>query len=196
MNHFCKHVLLFAALAAACTAHADPIWDVQETEDSIDITLIPGPMQVVTQAEGVVVSAGKNSAVVNPGEPDMPVLVRVFKARPGRHARIASVSADSIMDQAAAVLPRSFETVETVADNEVRRVTVRNPDTEIYSVNEFWPAPQARVTEAAMGTNVYIRLAVYPVQYNPVTKTLRVAGKVRVRVSFDESDEGPPTDGR
>ena len=194
MNHFCKHVRLIAVLAAACTAQAEPLWDCREDEDVIEVMLTPGPMQVITQAEGVVVSAGKSAAVVNPGEPDVPVLVKVFKARPGRHARIASVSADATADQTAAVLPRSFETVETVADNEVRRVTVRNPNAVVYSANEFWPAPQARVTEAAMGTNVYIRLAVYPVQYNPVTQTIHMAEKIRIRVSFDESNAGPSTD--
>lgn len=193
MNLICAQVM--AVLVFACTAHADSEWDIRETDDGIDITLVPGSMQVSTQAEGVVVSAGPNAAVVNPGEPDVPVLVKVFKARPGRHARVASVSTDSIVEQTAAVLPRAFETVETVADNEVRRVTLREPAPAAYSSNGYWPDPQARVTEAAMGTNVYIRLAVYPVQYNPVTHTLRAAEKIRIRVSFDESHAGVNTTG-
>ena len=188
MNPFCKQVIVVTVFA--CAAYADPAWDVRETGDSIDITLAPGPMQVITQGQGVVVSAGPGAAVVNIGEPDVPVLVRVFKARPGRHARVAVVSAEDVQEQSANVLPRPFETVETVDDDKVRRVTVLEPDPDVYLAGGFWPEPQARVTEAAMGTNVYIRLAVYPVQYNPLRQTLRSAGIIKIRVSFDESHAG------
>ena len=190
MKSLCRYAVVLAVLVAAHSAMADPSWDVKETADGFDVTCEPGPMMVITQAEGVVVSAGPGSAVVDRGEPDVPVLVRVFRARTGKTARIDQVVADDVREDHARVLPRSFETVETVSDNEVRRVTLREPKEAIYSVDGFWPEVQARVTEASMGTNTYVRLAVYPVQYNPVTQTLRTTEKLRVRVSFDESHAG------
>jgi hypothetical protein len=120
-------------------------------------------------------------------------MVYVLRSRPGLHASVAEVEAGDEVEQDVAVLPRALHTIETIDDNVVRPVTVRTGNPEIYGKDAFWPSRQAALSEAVMGTNSYLRLAVYPARYNPVAQQLRVAGWVRVRVSFDELDDPDTT---
>lgn len=170
-------------LAGACGAAT---WEVVEASNVVELTASVGEVTTMEQGTGVVVRAGSGAAMVDVGQPDLPVLVHVMRARPGATPRIEAVEAGDEREQDASVLPRPLETVETVSDGVVRPVTLWTPDAAVYGADAYWPSPRAGLSQAAMGTNAYVRVAVYPAQYNPVRRKLRVAGWVKVRVSFGE----------
>lgn len=125
-----------------------------------------------------------DAAVVDPGLPDVPVLVRVLAGRNGWTAVIESVVPSVVAEEDAVIEPRALETVETVSDNEVKRVVRRDPRIMIYERDDFWPTSQAAISEAFMGTNKLVRLSAYPWQYNPVRHRLRHTDELRIRLKF------------
>jgi hypothetical protein len=181
-------ILAAVAFEGVCCAAT---WRVAESSNVVELTVSTGDLRAMEQGTGVVVRAEAAAAMVDVGEPDVPVLVYVLKARPGATARIAGVEVSDVREQDAEVLSRPLETVETVSDGVVRPVTLWKPEATIYGTDAYWPSPQARFSEAAMGTNAYLRVAVYPAQYNPVRRKLRIAAELTVWVTFGGVDEEP-----
>ena len=58
-----------------------------------------------------------------------------------------------------------------------------------YRLNRFTNAPLLKVTDAGtMRAMVLARIDVSPVQYNPVTKTLRVYDRIEAKIIFKHPD--------
>jgi len=59
---------------------------------------------------------------------------------------------------------------------------------EVYSQNAFFPGTLAQINETFIMRDVRgLSLFVYPVQYNPVTKTLRIYSEITVTVNYTET---------
>ena len=76
--------------------------------------------------------------------------------------------------------------MRTVDDNKTERVTKRAPRVAIYETDAHWPPKAASISEAWMGTHRLARLTVYPVQYNPVTKSVLFHRSIRVEMTFED----------
>ena len=63
--------------------------------------------------------------------------------------------------------------------------TEKKRDESIYSKNAFWPSEIVKVEEQALyrGQEV-LRLRINPLKYNPISKTLLIYSRIRIKVSF------------
>lgn len=61
-----------------------------------------------------------------------------------------------------------------------------DPNPDIYNTNAFFPKNQVQVLDDGFfdGANHIVTVAVYPIQYNPVTKQLRLTTDLRFRLEF------------
>ncbi|MDR0206123.1 MAG: C25 family cysteine peptidase [Bacteroidales bacterium] len=60
---------------------------------------------------------------------------------------------------------------------------------EVYSINDFFPGNLAKINETFIMRDVRgLSLFVYPVQYNPVTKTLRIYSEITITVNNTENE--------
>lgn len=75
-------------------------------------------------------------------------------------------------------------------------------DKTIYATDAFYPSEIALVEGAAVKKPIVIRghrvvtLALFPVQFNPVTKQLRVYSKIEVRLNYNKPGQVGAMDGR
>jgi hypothetical protein len=60
------------------------------------------------------------------------------------------------------------------------------PDNKIYSANSFFPSNNIILTEDNVRDKYLGRVQVYPVSYNPVTKTIRKYSYIKVRVTYGD----------
>ena len=65
------------------------------------------------------------------------------------------------------------------------------PDSAIYNSNAFFPAQISRIVSEGyyMGDNHVVTVAVYPIQYNPVSSTLKVNNEIYLNISYTLANE-------
>ncbi|MBS1516491.1 MAG: type IX secretion system sortase PorU [Bacteroidetes bacterium] len=67
-------------------------------------------------------------------------------------------------------------------------VPVYNKDSKVYSTNTYFPDYPAAVNNAGSLRNKYLGyLKIYPVQFNPVTNSIKKYSYIRIRITYDGS---------
>jgi len=188
-------ILLAAGLSAAALAGGE--WTFTPAPDgmSIGFILVVPELRFDTTAEGVVPRVPGQAAPLRPGAPDVPVLAQAVPCagRGTPSVRILETSPEDVTNTVVAPAPR------WVADVESRTpmpAPMRVREDEVYSANAFWPAELADVQVGFMATQALARIECRPVQYNPVTGTVRVHRRIRGVVEFLETVPAEKADGQ
>ncbi|HMQ68687.1 MAG TPA: type IX secretion system sortase PorU [Ignavibacteria bacterium] len=122
------------------------------------------------------------SNVSNYGDPD--ILFRTFPVFfPGTTGNTAEVTDSRYVEiQNVEVLP--VPTIKNSKDKE-GYIPVFTENQKVYSINKNFPGDLAGINTIGALRNRYIgNLNIYPLQYNPVTKTLKKYSYLKVRVKF------------
>jgi hypothetical protein len=114
-----------------------------------------------------------------PGAPDLPV-VSCLMAVPDRgevHLEIVSFD-ERVLDGYDVAAARPFEL-------EGKRPLEATPDVSVYGTDAFYPSELASLGEPGVFRDLrVVSVRVNPVRYNPVTKELSVAERVKVRLTY------------
>ncbi len=137
--------------------------------------------------EGMAVRVRGGGARRQPGSPDIGGLAWVLPGKVGWNLMptvtdAAFASATEGVDVAAI---RVNKVVEDGDDSDPVVERYRSPD--IYEQDALFPSHVIRVQEAWVGTNKLVRLVVNPVQYNPVTKELRLCYRLKAKLEYVKS---------
>ncbi len=158
----------------------------EEREKGIfHISLQDPAAEMYKTADGMIVRVRGGGARRQPGSPDIGGLAWVLPGRAGYNLMptvtdAAFASATQGVDVAAIRARR--ETEEDREDSEPVIERYRAP--EIYGQNALFPSHVVRVQEAWVGTNKLVRLVVNPVQYNPITKELRLCYRLKAKLEY------------
>lgn len=182
---------LFLATGYACLAMAG----LGETRPAVwTLTPIPGSnnlqisvqcfgFETVPGATGVSVRIPGQATAGKPGAPDVPGLAKLVPGIKGMRAVLTLQGFDPTNLTDVGVVP--------VAGPMQALSPQRQADPGIYGQAQFWPSNLGRVDEAWIGTQKVVRVECYPVQYNPVAKTLRFYRRLEGILSFDKIENIP-----
>jgi hypothetical protein len=155
---------------------------------------LPEDIQIIPVEEDYLIQIDGYTGHADSGMPDLPVLVTVLDGKPNESMEVKLLPCEYLIItqniDIAAVATR--ETIALDPPNSVTR-NVRKKNDAIYSRNIFWPEKQVEVTEAWQGNRKLLRIAIYPVQYNPISKVLRACRKLEAILKTVPStdEEGP-----
>jgi hypothetical protein len=126
--------------------------------------------------------------IAAPGKPKLPMLSRFIAIPKGADVTVEVVDSEFIEVVGYNISPA--QEAATDQDNADSPPPEFELDTDIYETDAFFPADIAILDDHASirGTTVAM-LRVSPVQFNPVTQTLRVYSHVKVKVSFNDGDD-------
>ena len=170
--------------------------NVQVSENSfekVSVTFTPGTLSV----ENVSLTQGDFSRITmedfdvsnNPGAPSLPMLAKLLQI-PVCDSVVATVVGTQYTDYAAADLGITHLLLPSQPS---QSKSDDNPpfayNQTIYSTDAFYALPLVRVEKAGVRrglalANVYVS----PVQYNPVTQTVRIYSQIEVEFSFVNTD--------
>jgi hypothetical protein len=122
---------------------------------------------------------------LKPGAPDVPVLARILPGLSGysAHVQVTESDAEDIPD---VIVAPAEARVPDYADPEKPTVrTVRSASDPAYAADAFWPHDLLAVQEGSMGTQSFIRIECHPIQYNPITRTIRFHREIRAQLWFE-----------
>ena len=170
--------------------------NVQVSENSfekVSVTFTPGSLSV----ENVSLPQGNFSRITmdgfdvsnNPGAPSLPMLTKLLQI-PVCDSVVATIVEAQYTDYAAADLGITqllFPSQPSQSKSDSNPQFAYNQT--IYSTNAFYALPLVRVEKAGVRrglalANVYLS----PVQYNPVTQTVRIYSQIEVEFSFVNTD--------
>lgn len=128
----------------------------------------------------------QGTAMLQKGNPDLPQLVFSMQVPKGKTASISILSADYTDYPNVAVAPSKGKLLRTVDPS-----TIPYTYSELYSVNNFFPQPMVYLQPEYFlrdikGQSIHIQ----PVQYNAVTRTLRVYSHIRVALEYISTNPG------
>ncbi len=151
-------------------------------------------VQLITSGDEYLIEIDGFSGDMDAGMPDLPVFVKVLDGKANESLEVGLLSSEYVtVTQNIDVAAVSIR--ETVALGPANSVTrdVRSKNSSIYTNNVFWPEKQVFVTEAWQGNRKLLRVAICPVQYNPVSKVLRICRKLEAILKTVPSidQEGP-----
>ena len=119
------------------------------------------------------------------GTPDVPHLAKLFPGMKGvkAHVLVQGLDPTNIVNVSLAAA-EGF----TLADAQKPALglrAVRQPDAGLFGSDQFWPVELGRVAVASIGTQNVVRVECFPVQYNPVTRTLRFYRRLEGILRFE-----------
>ena len=133
------------------------------------------------------------------GHPQLPLEGALLGIPPGAEAEVRVVEAEGeLIGGRYNLSPVPRPIIRYGYSSELAEVegTELVEDASVYAVNGFYPAELARITSSGMMRDQrFVRLQVYPFQYNPVTGELRLYERVRVEVSFSYPEGGASVSG-
>jgi hypothetical protein len=151
---------------------------------------IPG-FQAVRAGDGYVLRVPGQCIPYPQGAPDVPFVATVIPGSAGVAAE--AKLADAAFQEFTNVTVAPVEAVRVddpeAASPKLTRVRVRSP--EIYNKPAFWPEDLVKVQEAWMGTQKLVRIEIHPVQYNPVSKTVRFYREFTGTLNFTGEARSP-----
>ena len=162
--------IMFGALLFVTSTWAEPAWDIVPTavpNEGYRVTLTAPSCDKEGVGEGFALRAPGAAAPGEPGTPDLPVFATLLPGRVGQELHVTAIRFGTATETAISIAPVSG--------------TV---DLAIYEQNAYWPDSPARMTHASMGATRWVRLAVCPFGYNPVTEKLRLYESVEVTLAF------------
>jgi hypothetical protein len=130
-------------------------------------------------AGSVDLSIPGSASLSRPGAPDVPVMSCLLGIPDRGDVRLEVVSFDEQYLEGYDVAPaRPFA-------QEGKALIEAVPDAAIYGQDAFYPSELASLGEPAVFRDLrVVAVRVNPVRYNPATRTLAVAERVRVRLSY------------
>jgi hypothetical protein len=170
--------------------------DNPQPPESIMITLQTPPYQVRAGSDGFdLVQIEGFDRFGTPGDPALPGKVYnvavppdvVWESVTVEVLRAETVELSGTYEIAPAPPPVTWvDGRQIVAWGENAANIVDGKNTKLYQNNAYFPSSYVTsVAQSQMRKWRFVRLLFIPVQYNPVTKTLRVATEVEVRVAFE-----------
>lgn len=123
------------------------------------------------------------------GTPAVPRVVKLLPGFKGRRAVLTLQGMDSTNISDVAVVAAEGFKLDNPDSATRKRVPHRDADPEIYGQDRFWPVDLGRVEEAWIGTQKVVRVECFPVQYNPVTRTVRFYRRIEGALRFESLSE-------
>ncbi len=121
------------------------------------------------------------SSMSEPGKPALPVHVDNVLLPGNARATIEIVAAESQTYTGYNIQPALTPAIDTEGADEPEFII----DRKLYSTDAFFPAQPVYITsQQFLRGNKLISVAIAPVQFNPVTKTLKVFTKIKYKVSY------------
>lgn len=118
------------------------------------------------------------------GVPDVPGLYEVLDGYDDLQARVEVVDATFRDVPGVEIAARPWESMAVGLDGSTVQTSGRSPNPNLYATDAFWPPEVVTVTEARQRGRNLVRVGFNPVQYNPVTKTVRYYETVDTRLRF------------
>jgi len=176
-----------AVIAAVPLVAGDDVRLVSETESGVTLELVMPRLeqQDIRAADGTSCQklrvAGWASVAI-PGHPELPLRSVLIQVPSDGEAvlDVAERGHQSFADRMVSSVPRLrlSENKETIAD------TVADPS--VYGQSNFYPGKMADISPVQWIRGVPVRrVTFYPVQWNPVTRELRVSQTMHLTVSFE-----------
>ncbi len=128
-------------------------------------------------------SYSKNNKI---GAPQLPVLSKLIEIPEGSNPEVKVISYD-VKDYKLADwgITHKLFPVQTPQSKNSNRVTPFDMDKQIYTANSFYGEALARIEVAGFMRGVHLaNLVLSPVEYNPVSNTMRVYDNLIVEVNF------------
>jgi hypothetical protein len=155
--------------------------------DRLEITVLVPEATVETTEHGAVLRFASATGVGHPGEPALPMLVAVLEDPPPGEVVIDWQVLDKPEERILTVAPISTRRNRSLDDQVFVLETVSEPDLSIYTDDAFWPESPVSVSRASMGARRLLRIAVIPLTYNPILRTVRFPEKMSVTLTFQTS---------
>lgn len=184
-GHFSASV--FSGIGGAQAA----VWTITPLGDGFDRRIqIDCPGLSAVQVEGGLSLRIPSQIVSRPGAPDVPRLSRLL---PGlRNARaVLTITGRDPTNVTGVVLAAAegFRLDDPDSPTQALR-PYRRPDPNIYGKDKYWPAELGRLEEGSVGTQKVVRVEFCPVQYNPVTGTIRFYRRLEGELRFEPKMAG------
>lgn len=122
-------------------------------------------------------------------QPSLPVKYYTFSI-PWNATNI-SVSADILDYNLISSPAKVFPMQALQVTNSSTPISFTQPDSLIYNTNAFFPSNITKITGEGyyLGDNHVITIAVHPIQYNPITHTLKVNNEIYLNISYSLVDK-------
>jgi hypothetical protein len=188
-----KLLFLLSVVAITGMSYAQTIDIRQNTYQKVSLSITPGTLSAseIVLPEGVfsVVSMREYVESYNPGAPQLPQLSRLLQI-PVCDSVIATVTNSQYTEYDAAELGVNhplFPAQVSVSKSDPNPPFSYNQ--EIYNTDAFYALPLVKVEKAGVRRNIAMaNVYVSPVQYNPVTKRIRVYTQIDVEFTFANVD--------
>ena len=153
--------------------------------------VVPG-FAAVPVPEGLVLRVAGQDASVQPGGPDLPMLVKLLPGVPGYKARLRVLDSASEDIASVSVAPATGWAVADPESPKPKLLPRRTRDASIYASPGFWPAEPLRLDEAWMGTQKWIRIEFRPIQYDATTRTVRFFRDMKAQIELEREEVVQP----
>lgn len=122
-----------------------------------------------------------------PGEPELPVYVLLMENPPEGKPRVSwRFEEETVVE--GRVAPVMTHRPRYVDEGVYEREVVRVRSESVYSGAGIFPAKPVQIEWAKMGERGFLRVAFYPVRYEPLGETILVAERMVVDVMFGSED--------
>lgn len=160
------------------SSHEPPLRVLSSSELGVEFELELGDLSVAEERDGCAIRLPGTDRLAFAGEPDLPGLLILV----------------GIPQEGGARLVMSAERTESLRGVDVRPEPGFGPEPKrldsIFGRDRFWPESAAEIVEVVTLRNIRVaRIALRPVQYNPVKRELLVHHRLGVRVVFDRPAE-------
>ena len=150
----------------------------------LSVSLVPPDLTFEETPEGYVPRLQGAYARSEWGVPDVPELSTVIDGRDDLQAQIEIIDAVFRDVEDMEIAAALWQSLDVGQDGSTVQTSGRNPNPDIYGADAFWPTDLVTVDEARQRDRHLVRLGFNPVQYNPVTRTLRYYERINARVRF------------
>lgn len=172
-------------------AHAAE-WTLEPPPDCTATTLCViaiGPCELIETPAGLRPSVAGDVRSMTPGEPDIPLLVKLLPIPPDCEAAVVLVSAEFAETNGVEIAPVAGYRLADPLSDESRWTREQIPDERLYSMGTLWPDEVLRVETALQGHQRWARVVCRPVQFNPVHGTLRMYSRIEARLVWRRSTD-------
>ncbi len=151
-------------------------------------------IEFIVSDDGVSVKMTDQVGPMEAGMPDLPLFVEILNGKSDESLSVVVVTAEyEVVTQNVTVVAIPLRETTALGPQDSETKNLRRPRDDIYNMNSFWPESHIQITEAWHGNRKFLRIAIWPVQYNPVTGTVRVCKsfKAKLNVIPSRDEEGP-----
>jgi len=157
-------------------------------------TNAPGDLHLTVECSGLsamLVQGGVSLRIpgqassAKPGTPDLPRLAKLLPARKGAKAVLVFLGSNPTNLSDVVVAPAVGFKLEALEGAQRVLCPYRQPDPAVYGIDQYWPAELGRLDAASIGTQIVVRVECCPVQYNPITKSIRFFRRLEGELRFE-----------